>query len=133
MVLMLTTSGFLKLIESRSTLLIPVRPGFLVLLLQRLDHDRAQHGVYYVDQGQCHGDSRHPTGLVLQDPGELLDTPVNVGISSDSVSALLRQWMPVQDVIVGSISATATNLEIYQIIIILRGKTIIAINSHSLE
>lgn len=63
-----------------------------------------------MDQGERHRDASHPASLVLQNPRQLLNAPVDMRIAGDSVAALLRQRVPVQDEIVWSISTTATHL-----------------------
>lgn len=90
--------------------LVSISTSLLVLLLERLHHNRAQHCIDHMDHGQGHGDSRHPASLVLQNPRQLLHAAVNVRISGDRVTALLGQGVPVQDKVIGPISATAADL-----------------------
>lgn len=64
-----------------------------------------------MDHSQDHGDGGHPPSLILQDPRQLLHAAVDVRIARYSVTALLRQWMPMPDKVIGTVSPAATDLK----------------------
>lgn len=59
---------------------------------------------------QRHGESGGPHGLVFEVPGHLVDAAVGEGVTGDGVAALDGQWLAKHDVVVRSVSSTASGL-----------------------
>jgi hypothetical protein len=63
-----------------------------------------------VEEANCHGKSRHPGALLLEEPGELVDASVIEGVSGDAVPALVRKGLLQVQVIACTVSTAAGDL-----------------------
>lgn len=66
--------------------------------------------VSYVQHRQRHGHGSGPNRFVLKIPGHLIDTSIGECMSRHRVPTLQRQWLTKDEIIVGTICATAADL-----------------------
>lgn len=65
----------------------------------------------YVKEADDHGKSDNPAGFLLEEPSELVDASVEVGVAGDAISAGCRQGLLPKEVVVCTVCSAATNLQ----------------------
>lgn len=64
-----------------------------------------------MNECQRHGHCSSPYRFVFQIPSHFVDTTVAEGMAGDGISALERQWLTENDVVVRAICSTTSDLE----------------------
>lgn len=91
--------------------LVSVCVRFFFLFLECLYKDQTHNTIDDMHEGQSHGKTSYPAGFIFQKPRQFIHAAMEEGVSSYGVSALSWQGMFQDNIVIGTISSAAANLQ----------------------